>query len=30
MRKIYLFRKDELSDVLTEGIHKMGVTVEYF
>ncbi len=29
MRKIYLFRQDELSDVLTEGIHNMGVTVEY-
>ncbi|MDA9703079.1 dihydroneopterin aldolase [Paracoccaceae bacterium] len=30
MRKIYFFRQDELSDVLTEGIHKLGVTVEYF
>ena len=29
MRRIYLFRQDELSDVLTEGIHNMGVTVEY-
>ena len=29
MRRIYLFRQDELSDVLTEGIHKLGVTVEY-
>ena len=29
MRKIYLFRQDELSDVLTEGIHNIGVTVEY-
>ena len=30
MKKIYLFKQDELSDVLTEGIHKLGVTVEYF
>ena len=30
MKKIYLFRQDELSDVLTEGIQKLGVTVEYF
>ena len=29
MRKIYMFRQDELSSVLTEGIHNMGVTVEY-
>ena len=29
MRRIYLFRQDELSDVLTEGIHNMGVSVEY-
>ena len=30
MKKIYLFRQDELSDVSMEGIHKLGVTVEYF
>ena len=30
MKKIYLFRQDELSDVLTEGMLNMGVTVEYF
>ena len=29
MRRIYFFRQDKLSDVLKEGIHKMGVTVEY-
>ena len=29
MNKIYLFRQDELSDVLTDGMHNMGVTVEY-
>ena len=29
MKKIYLFRQDELSDVLTESMHNMGVTVEY-
>ena len=29
MKKIYLFRQDKLADVLTEGIHNMGVTVEY-
>ena len=29
MKKIYLFRQDKLSDVLTEGMHNIGVTVEY-
>ena len=29
MRRIYLFRQDELSDVLREGIHNMGVSIEY-
>ena len=29
MKKIYLFRQDELSDVLTEDVHNMGVTIGY-
>ncbi len=29
MKKIYMFRQDKLSDVSTEGMRKIGVTVEY-
>ena len=29
MKKIYMFRQDKLSDVLTEGLRNIGVTVEY-
>ncbi len=29
MQKIYLFRQDKLADVLTAGMHNIGVTVEY-
>ena len=30
MKKIYMFRQDKLSDVLTESMNNIGVTVEYF